>query len=394
MKKIKIKYNNESKTVEILSDGLIFNCTRINGMNISEWCYPFMLKGVKWNGLYEELKEFYDDENFSIVFWGDKNSLEILRKALAEKNIQVEGLENVVNIVYNGLEKTTDITVNGNMFDTTRLRNRTIEEWIHPFKVKNMEWNGIFEELRDYLGTEAYYIQFVGRKADMNLLLERRPDFVEIGYQAPSSSTFRTSSVSSNNNSSASSNPLVYGQPNPNQSAYRPQTTARNVINTQNIGENVEQIKAKAHSLVAEAAYDKTSFLKKMVPVAVALVIIALVIAIPVSIDQKKKKWIDEVFTAYDENAYAAKEKFNNASVEFKGKILSIESDLSIITVISPKSDHGSQHVYCHIMDEKNKDIAKKLKKGDVITIEGTCRPYEDYGSIEWIDIIVDKIES
>jgi len=221
MKKIRIRYNNETKAVDIISEGNAFNCSKITGMEIDEWCEPFMLRGVEWLGIYEELKNYYNEESFSIVFWGDKNSLEILRKTLAEKNIQVEGLENVVFILYNGNERSTKITVNGNVFDTSRLENRSIDEWIDPFQINNIVWNGIFEELENYIGTDAYSLNLVGKKEDMSCLAEKCPEVVELNFKTPRASSFKSVSPINNYNkpsteNESSSNPMpttFYSEP-------------------------------------------------------------------------------------------------------------------------------------------------------------------------------------
>ncbi|MDY4413278.1 MAG: hypothetical protein SPE43_02720, partial [Ruminococcus sp.] len=71
-------------------------------------------------------------------------------------------------------------------------------------------------------------------------------------------------------------------------------------------------------------------FLKNNKKGLIFIVVIILLINIPVSCNKKKKEnFIDKVYDAYYDNAYNAKEKYDNKKVTFIGKVSSVESDLS-----------------------------------------------------------------
>lgn len=200
MKIVKVKYDHSSKAIHISCDGDVFDTSKINGMDITEWSNPFILKGVKWNGFYEEIKSFYNMEDFSVLFIGDSSDLDTLRSSLADEDIKVEGLNNKVFILYNGDTRSTKITVNGKVFDTSRLINRTVDEWVFPFQVNGIIWNGIFAELESYIGGRAYSIQFVGKKEDMQYIEEQCPEFVELKFKEPISSAPKPAAPKNDNN--------------------------------------------------------------------------------------------------------------------------------------------------------------------------------------------------
>ena len=183
--RIIIKYDPQTPNVTIECDGRYFETERLSGIDISEWAYPFSLKNNRWNGLYEELKDFFDIESFSIIFHGTDNDLSILKKSLEGQPVNVVGLNNKVIIIYDSDKLTTKITINGKIFDTSKLMNRTIDEWVNPFSFKENEWKGIFTEIEDFLGTGSFSIQFMGKLEDMNVLMDHCPEEVNITYKPP-----------------------------------------------------------------------------------------------------------------------------------------------------------------------------------------------------------------
>lgn len=189
VKKVKVTYNSETKHTDIIVNGTPFDTSRIAGKEIAEWAYPFLVKKIRWNGFYEEIKTFNDgDGNFAVQFDGSDKDLSVLKDALKDTAAKIAGLNNKVVILYKTEPLSTKITVNGKVFDTTRITNRSIDEWISPFQFKDVAWAGIFAELEEYLGTDEYSVQFVGKTEEMTELMNECPENVNITYRAPSAS--------------------------------------------------------------------------------------------------------------------------------------------------------------------------------------------------------------
>ncbi len=120
-------------------------------------------------------------------------------------------------------------------------------------------------------------------------------------------------------------------------------------------------------------------FLKNNKKGLIFIVVIILLITIPVSCNKKKKEnFIDKVYDAYYDNAYNAKEKYDNKKVTFIGKVSSVESDLSYISVEPIDGENSLRFAFCYLSDNKLQEKAKKLKKGDVVEIEGTLSMYDN----------------
>ncbi len=186
LKTVKITYDDTSKQTSISSGGDSFDVSRIQGKELMDWIYPFIVKGIRWNGLYDELKAFLGgDEEFSILFDGSDKSLDALRNALKDTPVKVAGMNNKVVILYKSSPLSTKITVNGKIFDTSRIQNRTIDEWVYPLQFRDVKWDGIFSELENAVGTNCYSIQFVGEQADMKELIANCPENIDITCKAP-----------------------------------------------------------------------------------------------------------------------------------------------------------------------------------------------------------------
>lgn len=180
---IKVIYNSESKETIISRHGTEFDTSRIQGVDISAWIYPFVVSNQKWYGFYEEMKRFYKKEYFKVSFQGSSSDEEILRKALNEKGIDVVKAENRVVVLYDNVHCITKITVNGKIFDASRLVGRTIEEWVLPFQNDTVSWGGFFREIKAYLRTNDYTVQFVGDPSDMLTLMQYSPEDVDITFR-------------------------------------------------------------------------------------------------------------------------------------------------------------------------------------------------------------------
>lgn len=182
---IKVKYDHDSHEIEISCDEIIFDTSRIASMGISEWVYPFVIKNNSWYGFYEEMKGFCQSDSFKVIFHGSDEDMNILKSALSSTNIDVIGLNNKVVILYNSEQLVTKITINGKIFDTSKLTNRSIDEWVFPFTYKDAEWNGIFAEIESFLGTNSYSIQFMGDSEDMRIIMDNCPQNIDVTYKPP-----------------------------------------------------------------------------------------------------------------------------------------------------------------------------------------------------------------
>lgn len=183
-KVVKVTYNAETLLTEITVNGKPFDTCRINGKEIADWAYPFMMRKVKWNGFYDEMVEALGGENeFDLVFEGSEEDLNELKEAWEDAPVTIISGENVGNTVvieYDENSLTTDITVNGQPFDTSRINGKEIEDWVYPFMMRKVKWDGIFEELAKVIGSEDYTIQFSGSNSAMKELMEDCPESVEI----------------------------------------------------------------------------------------------------------------------------------------------------------------------------------------------------------------------
>lgn len=182
---VKVVYKKDLNILKISCNGKAFDVSRIKDIPIEQWVFPFCSKGVKWNGLYEELKAFTESNDFTLHFDSDDTSFEIVKYALSETPAKLIGTNNIVTILYNENPFTTRITVNGNVFNTARIQNRSIDEWISPIQIRDLQWNGIFEELSEFIGTDIYKIYFVGKQEFMKLLIDKCPKNVDVFYRDP-----------------------------------------------------------------------------------------------------------------------------------------------------------------------------------------------------------------
>ena len=184
LKRVKATYIKDSGELKITYNEKNFDTSRIKNISIEQWAYPFLNMGIKWNGLYEELKDFTGCTEFILQLDSDEESFATIKNALASQPVKLVGTNNTVTIVYSENPFSTRITINGKVFDTTLLQNRCIDEWIQPFQVREVHWNGIFKELEDYIGTDKYTVYFMGDQKLMSYLIDACPETVSIFYKA------------------------------------------------------------------------------------------------------------------------------------------------------------------------------------------------------------------
>lgn len=180
---VKVVYHADTLQTKITVDGEPFDTSRINGKEIDVWAYPFMLRKIKWNGFYEEMVEALNGEKeFDLIFEGSEKALAELKEAWEDAPVTIveETAEPTVEIEYDADALTTSITVNGEPFDTTRINGREIEDWVYPFMMRKIKWDGIFEELTKFIGSESYHISFTGEEKWLSTLEEECPETVTI----------------------------------------------------------------------------------------------------------------------------------------------------------------------------------------------------------------------
>ena len=122
------------------------------------------------------------EKEFKLVFEGSDEALNELKEAWEDAPVTVVSgnEENIVVIAYDESTLKTEITINDNPFDTSRINGKEIEDWIYPFLIRKIKWNGIFEELASVLNSEEYTIRFSGNNTAMKNLMEECPDTVQI----------------------------------------------------------------------------------------------------------------------------------------------------------------------------------------------------------------------
>ena len=158
-KTVKVSYNADTLETTIIVDGKEFDTSRISGKEIADWAYPYMVRKVRWDGFYDEMvKALGGEKAFDLVFEGSDEALAELKEAWEDAPVNIVSGEqgNTVSIVYDADTLTTQITVNGQPFDTARINGKEIEDWVYPFMMRKVKWDGIFEELKTVLGTEEY----------------------------------------------------------------------------------------------------------------------------------------------------------------------------------------------------------------------------------------------
>lgn len=181
---VEVLYNENTLETLITVNGKSFDTSRINGKEIADWAYPFMMRKVRWNGFYDEMvQDLGGQKAFDLVFEGSEEALAELREAWENAPVNIisgGSLGSVVTITYDENRLTTEITVNGQPFDTSRINGKEIADWVYPFMMRKVKWEGIFEELAKEVGSQDYTIQFSGSNSAMNELMEECPVNVNI----------------------------------------------------------------------------------------------------------------------------------------------------------------------------------------------------------------------
>ena len=96
----------------------------------------------------------------------------------------------------------------------------------------------------------------------------------------------------------------------------------------------------------------------------------------------------DALDDALEENAAAAKDRYNKKYVEVTGKLGTIDSDLKYISLMSATDEWDIIGINCRIKNDEQREIVKSLKSNQNITIKGQIT---DVGEV--LDYYMDIIE-
>jgi hypothetical protein len=274
-----------------------------------------MIKNVRWNGIYDEIKDFLGgEEDFCIQFSGDENELNILKEAIKSTPANVAGTNNKVVILYKSEPLSTKITVNGQVFDTTRIQNRYIDEWVNPFQIRDIQWDGIFNELENYIHSNMYSIQFVGNAEDMKVLINACPENIDVTFRAPAANGKKSSGSGQISKPSINVGNVAEGIGN-----------IKSSINAQNISDASKQVMSKIKQDINDEEIEKNlqnipiknEFVRKN-----AMAICAI---------------ISLIFTALPFISFSSSSEFVDTGSSFTGiEVLSQGSKLAFVIFVGP----------------------------------------------------------
>ncbi len=180
---VKVVYDGEINTTFITVNGVPFNTDRIDGREIEEWVFPFMIRNTSWNGFYSEMVQaLKGSRSFDLIFYGSDHAYRELSNALRGFPVRIAA-DNEVRIVYDDSSRRTDIKINGKRLDTADIQGRDINEWIRPFSARGIRWNGLFTELSDIIGSEIFTVKFIGSSKSMTELIIERPETVNLIFE-------------------------------------------------------------------------------------------------------------------------------------------------------------------------------------------------------------------
>lgn len=97
MTAVKIMYDERSLKTIITIDDADFDTARIEGMEIEDWIYPFMIRKTKWDGLFSELEKAIGSDSYVIQFMGNSQYETLLKEECPPSVvIMTEGKEKLI----------------------------------------------------------------------------------------------------------------------------------------------------------------------------------------------------------------------------------------------------------------------------------------------------------
>jgi len=182
MKKvIDLNYNHQTQEISIQCHEKKMDVTAIQNTSVADWIQPVMKNGLRWCGLYEELKFFCQTENFDIVFHGSDSDFQMLQNVLKEKEIRVFKNYHKFDIFYNRNHLSALIISDGTDIDFPVFQEFPLETVLKEIPEKN--WKGLFTELQEYVHNEPYQVTFIGTAKDVALINGVCPENVKLTCQ-------------------------------------------------------------------------------------------------------------------------------------------------------------------------------------------------------------------
>ena len=97
-----------------------------------------------------------------------------------------------------------------------------------------------------------------------------------------------------------------------------------------------------------------------------------------------------EMFDQLEANAMVAEETYTDAYVEVSGKILTIDSDGSYISIEPDNGEFYLIGMSCYFQNDEQRDVIKTKSTGDTVTVKGQI---DSVGEVLGYSLDIDSIE-
>lgn len=251
---VKGSYEKDKAILTFTYKDKMFDTSVIKNLAVEQWAYPMMYNGSKWNGLYEELSRFVGKEEFALQFNSDEKSFHTIKTAMSGHPVKMVGMDNWVVIKYSENPFTTNIEINGRRCDIELIKSRCIDEWISSFSIRDIKWDGIFDELAKIIGVDTYNINFEGDQTFMEMLIDNCPEGINIFYHTSpkkeqdsmKSRTEKNSTGNTNKQYRANNNRSSDGG---NQSEQKPDLGTINMESMKNVAGKLKESMASSETI-------------------------------------------------------------------------------------------------------------------------------------------------
>ena len=177
---IRVMYKQSTEEGESVEE---LDASAIVDRPIEQWNTPFVHGNVRWYGLDEEIRAAAGFESYSIIFYAEDEVVRKLRRVLSGKGIFIFGAQNLVEIAYDRSRMHTQVTINGRTIDTSVITGYPIQMVVNP--IPSLDWDGLFEEIQDFMGNAPFSAVFSGAQEDMSALIQCCPDNLNLTYKEP-----------------------------------------------------------------------------------------------------------------------------------------------------------------------------------------------------------------
>ena len=177
---IRVMYKQSTEEGESVEE---LDASAIEDRPIEQWNTPFVHGNVRWYGLDEEIRAAAGFESYSIIFYAEDEVVRKLRRVLSGKGIFIFGAQNLVEIAYDRSRMHTQVTINGRTIDTSVITGYPIQMVVNP--IPSLDWDGLFEEIQDFMGNAPFSAVFSGVQEDMSALIQCCPENLNLTYKEP-----------------------------------------------------------------------------------------------------------------------------------------------------------------------------------------------------------------